>query len=128
MERTIIATKNAPAALGPYAQANKLGGFVFTSGQLGIDPAVGELVSGGVEAQAEQVMKNISELLKAAGSDFSCVVKTTIFLAHMNDFAAVNEIYGKYFDANALPSRSTVAVKTLPKDALVEIETIAYSE
>jgi len=118
-----IATKNAPAAIGPYSQAQAVNGLVYTSGQIGIDPAVGALVEG-LDAQANQVFKNLGELLKAAGSDMSKVIKTTVFIKDMNDFGKVNEIYAKYF-TEPFPARSCVEVARLPKDALVECEVIA---
>ena len=116
-------TKNAPAAIGPYSQAQIVNGLVYTSGQIGIDPATATLVEG-LEAQANQVFKNLSELLKAAGSDMSKVIKTTVFIKDMNDFGKVNEIYAKYF-TEPFPARSCVEVARLPKDALVECEVIA---
>ena len=118
-----IATKNAPAAIGPYSQAQVVNGLVYTSGQIGIDPATGALVEG-LEAQANQVLKNLSELLKAAGSDMSKVIKTTVFIKDMNDFGKVNEIYAKYF-TEPFPARSCVEVARLPKDCLMECEVIA---
>lgn len=118
-----VSTKNAPAALGPYSQAQIAGGLVYTSGQVGIDPATGILAEG-VEAQAHQVFKNLTELLKAAGSDMSRVVKTTVFIKDMNDFGTVNGIYAQYF-TEPFPARSCVEVARLPKDALVECEVIA---
>ena len=118
-----VATKNAPAAIGPYSQAQIVNGLVYTSGQIGIDPATGALVEG-LEAQANQVLKNLSELLKAAGSDMSKVIKTTVFIKDMNDFGKVNEIYAKYF-TEPYPARSCVEVARLPKDCLVECEVIA---
>ena len=118
-----VATTNAPAALGPYAQAQVSGGFVFTSGQIGIDPATGAIVEG-VEAQAHQVCKNLTELLKAAGTSMDNVVKTTVFIKDMNDFGTVNGIYAQYF-TEPYPARSCVEVARLPKDVLVEIEVIA---
>ena len=118
-----VATKNAPAAIGPYSQAQIVNGLVYTSGQIGIDPATGALVEG-LEAQANQVLKNLSELLKAAGSDMSKVIKTTVFIKDMNDFGKVNEIYAKYF-TEPFPARSCVEVARLPKDCLVECEVIA---
>ena len=110
----VVSTEKAPAAIGPYSQAMVLNGVVYTSGQIAIDPAVGE---------SEQVMKNLGEVLKAAGSSYEKAVKTTCFLADMGDFAAFNEIYGKYFTGK--PARSCVAVKTLPKNVLCEVEVIA---
>lgn len=118
----IIKTPNAPAAIGPYSQGYAANGFVYTSGQIGIDPKTGLLVDG-VAAQAEQSCKNVGAVLEAAGVDFSKVIKTTCFLADMADFAAFNEIYAKYFVS--LPARSCVAAKALPKGALCEIEAIA---
>lgn len=122
MKQTIFA-QNAPAAIGPYCHAKLVNGLLFTSGQLGLDPATGTLPEG-VEAQAEQSLKNLGAVLAAAGMDYADVVKTTVFLANMEDFGAVNAIYGTYFPAEP-PARSCVAVKTLPKNALVEIEVIA---
>ena len=121
-----VYTEQAPAALGPYSQAYKANGFVFISGQGGIDPAQGALVEGGVEAQTLQAMKNIEDILKEAGTDFSKVVKTTCFLADMGDFAKFNAIYAEYFTSK--PARSCVAVKTLPANFLVEVEVIALAE
>ena len=121
--RKIVATTKAPAAIGPYAQANVLGNLVFTSGQIPLDPATGVLVEGGIVEQAEQIMKNLDAVLKEAGSGFEYAIKTTCFLADMNDFAAFNEVYGKYFVSK--PARSCVAVKALPKGALAEVEVIA---
>jgi len=118
-----VATTNAPAAIGPYSQAIICGNMVFTSGQIAINPASGNVEATTIEAQAEQVMKNLGEVLKAAGSCFEKAVKTTCFLADMGDFATFNGVYGKYFTTN--PARSCVAVKTLPKNVLVEVEVIA---
>lgn len=118
-----ISTDKAPAAIGPYSQAMACGGFLFTSGQIPINPATGEIEGSDITAQAEQVMKNLSEVLKADGKDFSDVIKSTCFLADMGDFAAFNEVYAKYFTSN--PARSCVAVKTLPKNVLCEVEVIA---
>ncbi len=122
MSRTVH-TDTAPAAIGPYSQAIITGDLVFTSGQIPIDPATGNVEADGIRAQTEQVMKNLGEVLKAAGSDYTRAVKTTCFLAHMADFAAFNEVYGRYFTGK--PARSCVAVKDLPKDVLVEVEVIA---
>jgi len=119
----VIATPNAPAALGPYSQAQIVGNLVFTSGQIGVDPATGA-VSETVEGQAHQVFKNISAILQAAGTDMSKVVKTTVFVKDMNDFAAVNAIYAQYF-TEPFPARSCVEVARLPKDFLIECEVIA---
>lgn len=127
MERRIVATDKAPGAIGPYSQAVVAGGFVFTAGQIALLPGTGELVAGGVAPQAEQVMRNLDAVLRAAGSSFARVVKTTIFLADMGDFAAVNEVYGRYFPESP-PARSTVAVKGLPKGVSVEIEVVALAE
>jgi len=118
-----IHTDNAPAAIGPYSQAIRVGDMVFTSGQIALTPK-GEFLDGSVEVQAKQVLENLSEVLKEAGSSMDKVIKTTIFLANMDDFAVVNEVYAKAFGEHK-PSRSTVAVKTLPKNALIEIEAIA---
>lgn len=118
-----VSTTNAPAAIGPYSQAQIVGNLVYTSGQVGIDPATG-LVPDGVEAQAHQVFKNISALMTAAGSDMSKVVKTTVFIKDMNDFGTVNGIYAQYF-TEPFPARSCVEVSRLPKDVLVECEVIA---
>ena len=119
----VVSTEKAPAAIGPYSQAMVLNGVVYTSGQIAIDPAVGDVTATTIEGQAEQVMKNLCEVLKAAGSSYEKAVKTTCFLADMGDFAAFNEIYGKYFTGK--PARSCVAVKTLPKNVLCEVEVIA---
>ena len=124
MEKEIIATTNDPGAVGPYVQAVKVNGMVYCSGQLGIDPAVGKMPEG-VEAQAHCSMKNMGAILKEAGSDYSKIVKTTIFLADMNDFAKVNEIYKSYF-GEEYPARSCVQVAKLPLGGLVEVECIAY--
>jgi len=118
-----IHTDRAPAAIGPYSQGYISNGLFFTSGQIALDPQSGAVVGSDVAAQTEQVMKNLSALLEAAGSDFSRVVKTTCFLADMGDFAAFNEVYGRYFTGK--PARSCVAVKTLPKNVLAEVELIA---
>lgn len=123
--RHIITTEKAPAAIGPYAQANRVGDLVFTSGQIPLDPLTGEVVGTGVAEQAEQVLKNLAAVLEAAGSSLSAVVKTTVFLQDMADFARMNEVYARYFTGEALPSRSAVAVRALPKGVLVEIEAIA---
>ena len=117
-----VATTNAPAALGPYAQAQVSGGFVFTSGQIGIDPATGAIAEG-IEAQAHQVFRNLTAVLQAAGSDLTHVVKTTCYLKHISDFAAFNAVYETYFPGK--PARSCVEVAALPKGALVEIEAVA---
>ena len=121
-----VSTNKAPAAIGPYSQAQIVGGMVYTSGQIGIDPATG-IVPEGVEAQAHQVFKNLTELLKAAGSDMSKAVKTTVFIKNMDDFAAVNAIYERYFGPD-FPARSCVQVAAIPKGAKLEIECIAVRE
>ncbi len=123
MEIKKVATEKAPAAIGPYSQAIVCGEMVFTSGQIPINPASGNVEATTIEGQAEQVMQNLGAVLKAAGSDYTKAVKTTCFLADMNDFAAFNGVYAKYFTTN--PARSCVAVKTLPKNVLVEVEVIA---
>ncbi len=123
--KTIISTPEAPKAIGPYNQAVVYGGIVYCSGQIALSPETGEFVGNTVEEQAVQVMKNLGAVLRASGSDFSKVIKCTIFLADMGDFAVVNEIYGRHFPENP-PARETVAVKTLPKNALVEIGCIGY--
>ena len=123
MEIKKIHTDNAPAAIGPYSQAMVVNGMVFTSGQIAINPASGEVEAADITGQTEQVMKNLEAVLTEAGSGFDKAVKTTCFLADMGDFAVFNEIYGKYFTSK--PARSCVAVKTLPKNVLVEVEVIA---
>ena len=122
--KEIISTENAPGAIGPYSQAVKTGGMVFCSGQIPIDIATGEFVSGGVAEQTEQVLKNLSAVLEAAESSLNNVVKTTVFLADMNDFTAMNEVYAKYFSENK-PARATVQAAGLPRGARVEIDCIA---
>ncbi len=121
---TCVATDAAPAAIGPYSQAVVAGGFVFCSGQIGLDPATAEIVPGGVEAEAQQVMKNLSAVLSAAGTGPSQVTKATIYLADMADFAVVNEIYGRWL-GEARPARATVAVAGLPKGARIEVDAVA---
>ena len=120
-----ISTDKAPAAIGPYSQGIIAGDFLFASGQIPIIPETGEIAEGDIQVQAEQALKNVGELLKAAGVDYSKVVKTSCFLADMGDFAAFNEVYAKYFTGVA-PARSCVAVKTLPKNVLCEVEVTAY--
>jgi 2-iminobutanoate/2-iminopropanoate deaminase len=122
--KKIISTDKAPAAIGPYSQAIEINGFVFTSGVIPIDPATGELVAGGIEAQADQAIKNLAALLQEAGTSTEKAIKTTVFIKDMNDFAKVNEIYAKYFTKD-FPARSCVEVARLPKDVLIEIEAIA---
>jgi len=124
MKLEIITTDKAPAAIGPYSQAVKSGQMLYCSGQIPLDPATGEMVAGDITAQTERVMKNITAVLSAAGAGFDDVVKTTIYLVDMGDFASVNKVYGNYFNTHK-PARSTVAVKSLPRGALVEIEVIA---
>ncbi len=124
MSKTIINTANAPAPIGPYSQAVAANGMLFVSGQIPIIPQSGDMETGGIGAETEQVMKNLSAILTEASTDFSKVVKTSIFVADMNDFAAVNEVYGRYF-INDPPARETVAVRTLPKNVNVEISCIA---
>lgn len=124
--RKIVSTNKAPAAIGPYSQANILGNIVFTSGQIPLDPATGEIVGTTVEEQAHQVLKNIKALLEASGSSMEKVLKTTVFIKNMDDFAKMNAVYAEYFVEGSYPSRSAVEVARLPKDVLVEIETIAY--
>ena len=123
--KQVIVTPNAPAAIGPYSQAVKAGGLLFTSGQIPLDPATMEIVAGGIEEQAERVMKNLVAVLHAAGADASKVVKTTCFLSDMNNFVAFNQVYARYF-GDAAPARSCVEVARLPKDVLVEVEAIAH--
>ncbi|MDA7746940.1 RidA family protein [Psychromonas sp.] len=124
--KKIIATVQAPAAIGPYSQANQFGNMLFTSGQIPLDPTTMEIVAGGVTEQTEQVMKNLFAVLEEAGASASTVVKTTCFIKDMNDFAAFNAVYGKYFPESA-PARSCVEVARLPKDVLVEVEAIAFT-
>jgi 2-iminobutanoate/2-iminopropanoate deaminase len=124
LRREPVKTSSAPAALGPYSQAIKVGEFVYTSGQVAIDPATGEFIGGGIAEQTERVLNNVAAVLEAAGSNLDQVVKTLVFLADMNDFSAMNEVYGKFF-TGAPPARSTVQAARLPKDALVEIEAVA---
>ena len=127
MKLEIISTDNAPAAIGPYSQAVKAGNLLFCSGQIPLDPTTGEMVHGDIIAQAERVMENIVAMLAAAGSELGNVAKTIIYLTDMGDFAAVNEVYGRYF-SNHKPARSTVAVKGLPRGALLEVEVTAVCE
>jgi 2-iminobutanoate/2-iminopropanoate deaminase len=122
--RDVVATKDAPQAIGPYSQAIKANGFVFISGQIAIDPATAQIIQGEVAAQTERVLKNLEAILKAAGSDLERVVRTTVFLKNMGDFAAMNEVYGRFWKS-APPARSTVEVARLPRDVAVEIDVIA---
>jgi len=124
--REVISTKDAPQAIGPYSQAVRANGLVFVSGQVAIDPATQQVINGDVAAQTERVLKNIAAILRAADSGLENVVRTTVFLKNMGDFAAMNEVYGRYFNS-APPARSTVEVSRLPKDVLVEIDVIALS-
>ena len=123
--KNIISTKNAPAAIGPYSQAVQVGDIVFLSGQLGVNPETGEFAQGGVEAQTRQAFENIKAVLAEAGLTMDNVVKTTVFLQDMNDFAAMNGVYATYFTEGSYPARSAVQVAKLPKGGLVEIESIA---
>src|SRR6185437_10663507 len=122
-----ITTSSAPAAIGPYSQAVRVGEFLYTSGQVALDPASGQLVAGGVAEQTQRALENLKAVLEAAGSSLAAVVKTVVFLKDMNDFAAMNAVYGRYLAPEGVvaPARSTVEVARLPKDALVEIEVIA---
>jgi 2-iminobutanoate/2-iminopropanoate deaminase len=124
--RTVVATPDAPQAIGPYSQAIKANGFVFISGQIAIDPPSGNIIGGTVVEQTERVMENLGAILRAAGSGFDRVVKSTVFLKSMSDFAAMNEVYGRYFPGDP-PARATVEVARLPKDVLVEIDLIALA-
>ncbi|HZI17347.1 MAG TPA: RidA family protein [Pyrinomonadaceae bacterium] len=124
--KRIVRTEEAPQAIGPYSQAVVAGGLVFASGQIPIDPATGRFVEGGVGEQTEQVLRNVSKVLEAAGTRLDRVVRTTVFLADMDDFAAMNEVYGRFFAADA-PARSTVQAARLPRDARVEIDVIALA-
>jgi len=122
--REVVSTKDAPQAIGPYSQAVKANGFIFTSGQIAIDPATQQVITGDVAQQTERVLKNLSEILEAAGSGLGKVVRTTVFLKNMNDFTAMNDVYARYFTSKP-PARSTVEAARLPKDVLVEIDVIA---
>ncbi len=124
--REIVSTDKAPGAIGPYSQAIKAGGMLFCSGQIPIDPETGEFVSNDISEQTDQVLKNLNAVLEAGGMNLGNVVKTTVFLADMSDFAAMNEVYGRYFDDNK-PARATVQAARLPRDAKVEIECIAVA-
>ena len=124
--REVIATNDGPKAIGPYSQAIKANGFVFVSGQIALDPATQQLIEGDVAAQTERVLQNLSGILKAAGSSLQQVVKTSVFLKNMSDFAYMNEVYSRYF-TQAPPARSTVEVARLPKDVLVEIDVVALA-
>ena len=124
--KSVISTKNAPGAIGPYSHGIAVGNLVFTTGQLGIDPATGAFPEGGVAAQARQSLTNVKAVLEAAGSGMDKVVKTVVFLKDMNDFAAMNAVYAEFFPEGGYPARSAVEVARLPKDALVEIEAVAH--
>ena len=124
--RDVIATKDGPQAIGPYSQAIRANGFVFVSGQVAIDPANQQVISGDVAAQTDRVLKNLAAILRAAGTGMEKVVRSTVFLRNMGDFAAMNAVYGKYFSSTP-PARSTVEVARLPKDVLVEIDVIALA-
>jgi 2-iminobutanoate/2-iminopropanoate deaminase len=125
MKKQAIESPDAPRPIGPYQQAIKVGEWVFTAGQIAIDPTSGEVVSGGIEEQTLRVLRNLEAILKAAGSALHKVVKTTVYLKDMNDFPVMNKIYGQYFHENPTPARSTIQVARLPKDVLVEIEAVA---
>jgi len=124
--REVISTKDAPQAIGPYSQAIKANGFIFASGQIAIDPATQQVIAGDLAAQTDRVLRNLSEILEAAGSGLGRVVRTTVFLKNMGEFTAMNEVYAKYF-SSAPPARSTVEDSRLPKDVLVEIDVIALA-
>lgn len=124
MQKKVVQTDKAPKAIGPYSQAIRTEAMIYTAGQTGLEPATGELIAGGVEEQTRQVLNNIRSVLEAAGSSLEHVVKTTVFLKDMNDFAKMNSIYAEYFGENP-PARSTIAVAALPKGGLVEIEAVA---
>jgi 2-iminobutanoate/2-iminopropanoate deaminase len=128
MPTRVIATKNAPEAIGPYSQAIvSPGGLVFTAGQIGLDPSTGALVPGGIQEQTSRVLENLKGILEASGAGLSTVLKTTVFLADMNEFAAMNEVYARYFPGT-LPARSTVQVSRLPRDVRIDIEAVAAVE
>ena len=130
MQRTKISTPNAPAAIGPYSQAIRYGQFVYTSGQIALDPATGELSGDDIQSQTHRVLQNLEAVLNSAGTSLAGVVKTTVFLTRMSDFQAMNAVYTTYFDGSddLMPARSTVAVAELPRKALVEIECVALVE
>jgi 2-iminobutanoate/2-iminopropanoate deaminase len=125
-QKEIILTDKAPKAIGPYSVATKAGGFIFTAGQIGIDPVTADLVAGGIETETRQVLLNLSSVLTAAGSTLQQVVKTTVFLRDMSDFSRMNAVYAEFFPQNP-PARSTVEVAALPKGAVVEIEVVALA-
>jgi 2-iminobutanoate/2-iminopropanoate deaminase len=124
--REVIATEQAPQAIGPYSQAIRAQGLIFTSGQIAIDPATAQIIGGDVSAQTDRVLKNLAAILQASGSSLGKVLRCTVFLKNMGDFAAMNEVYGRYF-TQAPPARSTVEVARLPKDVLIEIDVIALA-
>src|SRR3984893_13188725 len=124
--RDVIATKDAPQAIGPYSQAIRANGFIFVSGQVAIDPATQQVIAGNVAQQTDRVLKNLAAILSAAGSSLEKVVRSTVFLKDMGDFAAMNEVYGRYFDSSP-PARSTVEAARLPKDVKIEIDVIALA-
>lgn len=124
MQKQVVVAENAPKAIGPYSAGIKIGNFVYTAGQLGIDPATGDFIEGGVEAETRQALQNLKAVLEAAGTSLENVIKTTVFLRDMNDFAAMNAVYAQFFTAN-YPARSAVQVARLPKDGAVEIEAVA---
>ena len=126
MIREAVRTDQAPRAIGPYEQAIKVNGFVFTAGQIALDPKTGNLAQGGIGAETRRVLENLKAVLQASGSSMARVIKTTVFLKHIGDFGAMNEIYAEYFDASR-PARSTVAVAELPRGALIEIELVALA-
>lgn len=128
MEPTPIVTEHAPAGIGPYSQAIRCGQFLYTSGQLPLDPSTGEIVGSDIQTQTHRVLQNLQALLTAAGTSLSKVVKTTVFLASMSDFSAMNDVYASYFSSGIRPARSTVAVAELPRQVLLEIECIALLE
>jgi 2-iminobutanoate/2-iminopropanoate deaminase len=123
-DRRVVSTASAPTAIGPYSQGIRAGGWVFVSGQVPIDPGTGQIIEGDIRAQTRQVLVNVGEILKAAGASYTNVVRTTVFLADLNDFTAMNDVYGTFFDG-APPARSTVQVDRLPRDARIEIDAIA---
>lgn len=125
--RQVISTDEAPKAIGPYSQAIRANGMLYVSGQIPVDPATQQVVTGGITEQTERVLRNLEAILKAAGSSFEKVVRSGVFLQDMNDFAAMNEVYSRYFKVNP-PARSTIQVARIPKDCLVEIEVIAIAE
>ena len=126
MDRTVISTPNAPQAIGPYAQAIRAGGLVFVSGQLAVEPATGQLIKGDIGAMTRRIFANLNAVLEAAGSSFAKVVKVTVFLADMDDFQAMNQVYAEFFPASP-PARSTVQVARLPREARIEVEAIALA-